>query len=51
VSPRSKLKSRTALIGEHPNPLYLVQHKDAMIQHRKNVNKKLIVLPLLLLLL
>lgn len=30
-----KLKSRTVLIGEHPNPLYLVQHKDTMIQHRK----------------
>jgi len=34
VSQRSKLKSRTALIGEHPNPLDLVQPKDAMIQHR-----------------
>ena len=33
-SHRSKLKSRTALIGEHPNPLNLVQLKDAMIQHR-----------------
>jgi Cell wall-associated hydrolase. len=34
VSQRSKLKSRTALIGEHPNPLDLVQPKDATIQHR-----------------
>lgn len=36
-SHRSKLKSRTALIGEHPNPLNLVQLKDAMIQHRNYV--------------
>jgi len=34
VSRRSKLKSRTTLIGEHPNPLNLVQLKDVMIQHR-----------------
>jgi hypothetical protein len=31
---RIELRSRTALTGEQPDPLNLVQLKDAMIQHR-----------------
>ena len=34
ASRRSKLRSRTALMGEQPNPRNLVQLQDAMIQHR-----------------
>ena len=34
VSRRSKPSSRTALIGEQPNPWDLVQPQDAMSRHR-----------------
>src|SRR4030065_2797905 len=34
VSPRSKPSSRTALIGEQPNPWDLLQPQDAMSRHR-----------------
>ena len=34
VLQRSELRSRTALMGEQPNPWNLVQLQDAMIQHR-----------------
>src|ERR671914_2189453 len=34
VSRRSKTSSRTALIGEQPNPLDLLQPRDAMSRHR-----------------
>src|SRR6476620_6182779 len=34
VSRRSEPSSRTALIGEQPNPWNLLQHQDAMSRHR-----------------
>src|SRR6266478_461494 len=34
VSRRSEPSSRTALIGEQPNPWVLLQHQDAMSRHR-----------------
>src|SRR5438105_11712323 len=34
VSRRSKPSSRTALIGEQPNPWDLLQHQHAMSRHR-----------------
>ena len=34
VSRRSEPKSRTALMGEQPNPWDLLQPQDAMIRHR-----------------
>ena len=34
VSRRSKPSSRTALIGEQPNPWDLLQPQDAMSRHR-----------------
>jgi hypothetical protein len=34
VSRRSKLNSRTTLIGEQPNPWDLLQPQDVMSQHR-----------------
>ena len=34
VSRRSKPSSRTALIGEQPNPWDLLQPRDAMSRHR-----------------
>ena len=34
VSRRSELNSRTALIGEQPNPWELLHPQDAMNQHR-----------------
>ena len=34
VSQRSKLRSRTAFLGEQPNPWDHLQPQDAMIQHR-----------------
>src|SRR4030042_3041267 len=36
VSRRSKPSSRTALIGEQPNPWDLLQPQDAMSRHRGN---------------
>src|SRR3989344_570999 len=42
VSRRSKPSSRTALIGEQPNPWDLLQPQDAMSRHRCRI-----VLPLL----
>src|SRR5438045_8718204 len=34
VSRRSKPSSRTAFIGEQPNPWELLHHQDAMSRHR-----------------
>ena len=34
VSQRSKLRSRTAFLGEQPNPWNQLQLQDAIIQHR-----------------
>ena len=33
-SRRSEPSSRTLLIGEQPNPWYLLQHQDRMSRHR-----------------
>lgn len=39
VSQRTKPNSRTAFIGEQPNPWNLLQLQDAMSRHRRNVNR------------
>ena len=39
VSRRSEPSSRTALMGEQPNPWDVLPPQDAMSRHRNNVNK------------